>query len=183
MKQIAVVVPLKRFDLAKNRLRQGGEPNVTDLARQLASAVVQHCAPHHVIVVSESHEVSDFAHALGVEVIESDARDLNDAIQRAYAVLTNRFEQLMIVHGDLKYPAGLGTYQPDEGVTIVTDHHQRGTNVLALPTGVDFRFSYGSDSRRRHEAEAGRLGLSCRVVTQSPWAFDVDDPEDLTGPA
>lgn len=182
MRQLAVVVPLKRFDLAKNRLRQGGEANVTALAHQLATTVVQHCAPHHVIVVSESHEVSTFARALGVEVIESDARNLNDAVQRAYVVLTNRYEQLMIVHGDLKYPAGLGEFQPGEGVTIVTDHHQRGTNVLALPTGVDFRFSYGPDSRSRHESEASRLGLTCHVVTQSPWAFDVDDPRDLKGP-
>jgi 2-phospho-L-lactate guanylyltransferase len=179
MERIAVLVPLKRFDLAKNRLRRGGAPDVTALANQLATAVVQHLAPHHVIVASESREISEFARSLGVEVFESQARDLNDAVQRAYIAFANRFEQLMIVHGDLKHPAGLGDFQPEDAVTIITDHHQRGTNVLALPTGVDFRFSYGPDSRSRHESEAKRLGLTCLVVTDSPWAYDVDDPRDL----
>jgi 2-phospho-L-lactate guanylyltransferase len=179
MEHIAVLVPLKRFDLAKNRLRRGGESNVTALANQLATAVIEHLAPHHVIVASESREVSEFARSLGVEVFESQARDLNDAVQSAYAALANRFEQLMVVHGDLKHPAGLGAFQPEDAVTIITDHHQRGTNILALPTGVDFRFSYGPDSRRHHELEAKRLGLTCIVITDSPWAYDVDDPQDL----
>lgn len=179
MEHIAVLVPLKRFDLAKNRLRRAGESDVTALANRLATSVVQHLAPHHVIIASESREVSEFARSLGVEVFESEARDLNDAVQRAYVALADRFEQLMIVHGDLKHPAGLGAFQPDDAVTIITDHHQRGTNVLALPTGVGFRFSYGPDSRSRHEIEAQRLGLTCTVVTDSPWAYDVDDPEDM----
>lgn len=179
MKQIAVVVPLKRFDLAKNRLRQSDGFDVTALAHQLATSVIEHCAPHHVIVVTESREVSVFARTLDVEVFESHARDLNDAVQRVYVALTTRFEQLMVVHGDLRYPSGLGAFEPGDGVTIITDHHQRGTNVLALPTAVDFHFSYGPNSRSRHESEASRLGLPWRVITQSPWSFDVDEPQDL----
>ena len=179
MDQIAVVVPLKRFDLAKNRLRRSEGLDVTALAHQLATSVIQHSAPHHVIVVSESREVSEFARALGTEVFESRARDLNEAVQGACATLGDRFKQVMVVHGDLRYPSGLGSFFPDAGITIVTDHHQRGTNVLALPTGVDFKFSYGPDSRRRHESEADRLGLECRVITNSPWSFDVDEPHDL----
>ena len=183
MTHVAVVVPLKRFDLAKDRLRQGGAPGVTTLARELATAVVEHCAPHHVIIVSEAQQITDFARALDVEVFESEARDLNDAVQRAYKALSERFEQLIIVHGDLKHPTGLGAFQPGAGVTIVTDHHQRGTNVLALPTGLGFKFAYGPDSRRRHELEASRLGLPCLVLTDSPWAFDVDDLSDLESPS
>lgn len=183
MTHVAVVVPLKRFDLAKDRLRQGGASEVTTLARELATAVIEHCAPHPVIIASESREIADFARSLGVEIFASEARDLNDAVQRAYESLGERFEQLIIVHGDLKHPSGLGDFRPGAGVTIVTDHHQRGTNVLALPTGLGFKFSYGADSRRRHELEADRLGLSCLVVTDSPWAFDVDDPSDLESPS
>ena len=183
MAHVAVVIPLKQFDLAKERLRRGGTSQVTALARELATSVVEHCAPHHVIIASESEGVSEFARSLGVEVFESEARDLNDAVQRAYGSLERRFEQLIIVHGDLKYPSGLGSFQPGPGVTIVTDHHQLGTNVLALPTGLGFRFSYGPDSRHRHELEADRLNLPCLVLTDSPWAFDVDDPSDLQDPS
>ena len=175
-------MPLKRFALAKTRLREGGTLEVTALARDLATSVIEHSAPHHIIVASESLEISDFARSLGVEVFESRARDLNEAVQRVYEAIGERFEQLIIVHGDLKDPRGLGSFQPDAGVTIVTDHHRSGTNVLALPTRQPFRFSYGIDSRQRHELEARRLGLLCQVIENSPWAFDVDDPSDLIGP-
>ena len=181
MNNLAVVVPLKRFDVAKKRLRQGGAEQVTALARGLAEGVLLNCSPRHVIVLSESDEVSDFAREKGIEVFESGARGLNEAVQLAYEALGERFDQLIFVHGDLKHPEGLGTFDPGGGVTIITDHHRRGTNVLALPTRTEFRFFYGPDSKTLHEREAQRLGLACRVITDSPWALDVDEPGDLEG--
>jgi len=70
-------------------------------------------------------------------------------------------------------------FEPADGVTIVTDHHGTGTNVLTLPTGLDFHFSYGADSASAHHREAERLGCRVALVTDSPWRFDVDEPEDL----
>jgi 2-phospho-L-lactate guanylyltransferase len=161
------------------RLRRGGAVQVTRLARELAQGVIEACAPLPVIVLSESADVSLFARALGVEVLESGASGLNEAAQRAYEVLARRFDYVIVAHGDLRNPDGLGDFVPDEGVTIVTDHHGRGTNVLALPTRASFRFSYGPDSRQRHEREAQALGLDCRVILDSPWAYDIDEPSDL----
>lgn len=173
------VVPLKRFDLAKNRLRLGEVDGVTDLARDLATRVVRNCAPQRVIVLSESSEISNFARDLGVEVLESDAANLNEAVQNAYDHLGTRFERLIVVHGDLQNPVGLNEIEPPEGVTIVTDHHGRGTNVLVVPTGIDFHFRYGESSATAHEREATRLGVAWHLITDSPWRFDVDEPADL----
>ena len=175
----AFIVPLKRFDVAKDRLRQAGTADVDQLARELAIGVLDECAPRHVIVLSESDEVSRFARERNVEVLESRALDLNGAVQHAYQALGRRFERLVIVHGDLRRPLGLGRFEPAPGITIVTDDHARGTNVLVVPTGLDFRFAYGPDSALRHEHEALRLGVECHVVTDSPWRFDVDEPGDL----
>ena len=175
----AYVIPLKRFDLAKERLRVNNTASVTELAQQLATHVIANCAPRHTIVLSESDEISQFASAQGCEVLRSDATDLNDAVQRAYGALQSRFERLIIVHGDLRHPEGLGSFEPGEGITIVTDHHGLGTNVMALPTGLNFRFSYGANSASLHRREAERLGCPITVVTDSPWGFDVDEPEDL----
>jgi 2-phospho-L-lactate guanylyltransferase (CobY/MobA/RfbA family) len=111
--------------------------------------------------------------------LRTDATDLNDAVQRAYGALQSRFERLVIVHGDLRTPAGLGSFDPGPGVTIVTDHHGRGTNVMALPTGLDFHFAYGANSAELHRREAERVGARVTVVTDSPWRFDVDEPDDL----
>jgi 2-phospho-L-lactate guanylyltransferase len=176
------VVPLKRFDVAKERLRRGGVENVTGLAGELATAVIASCAQRQVIVLSESSDVTRFALDLGVEVLESDATTLNEAVQGAYERLRERFDRIIVVHGDLRDPDGLAEFQPGVGVTIVTDYLLRGTNVLVVPTGLDFHFHYGEDSAHKHHAEAERLGVLCQTVTDSPWRFDVDEPSDLTRP-
>jgi len=173
------VVPLKRFDLAKNRLRLGDVVGVSELARDLATRVIRSCLPQHVIVLSESSGITNFARSLGVEVLESSSANLNEAVQGAYDRLASRFERLVVVHGDLQDPSGLHEFDPADGVTIVTDHHARGTNVLALPTGINFHFHYGASSAIAHEREAMRLGLVTHLITDSPWRFDVDEPADL----
>ena len=179
MSEDVFVVPIKRFEVAKERLRTGGVPDVTNLARRLAAGVLAACAPRPVIVLSESPEVSNFALEHGVEVLESDASSLNDAVQRAYDQLGDRFDRLIVVHGDLREPEGLGDFQPFGDVTIITDRHRRGTNVLVVPTKHDFHFAYGPDSASQHGAEALRLGLRFSLSTSSPWRFDVDEPGDL----
>ena len=181
MADAVFVVPLKRFDVAKDRLRRGGVENVTGLASNLARAVIESCSPRQVIVLSESSDVTRFALDLGADVLESGATTLNEAVQGAYERLSERFDRIIVVHGDLRDPHGLGEFEPDAGVTIVTDHHLRGTNVLVVPTGLDFHFHYGDDSAEKHRAEAERLGVACRTVTDSPWRFDIDEPGDVTG--
>ncbi|HVA70269.1 MAG TPA: hypothetical protein VNF08_02970 [Acidimicrobiales bacterium] len=175
----AIVVPLKQFDLAKERLRRGSDMDVTELAKKLARAVILMSQPRHVIVLSEHPDVSNFASSTGAEVWRSRATNLNEAVQDAYRGLAGRFERLIIVHGDLRYPEGLGDFVPKPGITVVTDHLGQGTNVLVIPTGLDFHFAYGPQSRFRHVEQAKNLEVEYRVVTDSPWRFDVDQLSDL----
>jgi len=175
----AFLVPLKSFDRAKERLRVDPALDVSSLVATLAADVVRSCAPVPVIVVTESPDVAAFAERLGARVHLSDAVDLNDALQRAYRSLPKRYAHVCIVPGDLRHPSGLGGFDPADGVTLVTDHHGTGTNLLALPGGVDFHFSFGPNSAPRHRAEAERLGLPVRVIAGGPWTWDVDHPEDL----
>ncbi|MGA2433293.1 MAG: hypothetical protein ABSG09_07505 [Acidimicrobiales bacterium] len=179
MADVSILIPVKDFGIAKERLRLGGVRDVTELAQDLLTGVINASAPRHVVVLTESNHVSDFARRLGVEVFHSDSTNLNDAAALAYQAIAKRFGVVMFVHGDLANPYGLGLFEPDPGITIVTDHHQRGTNVLVLPTGLDFHFSYGPHSRALHEREARRLGIACRVVLESPWALDIDEIGDL----
>jgi 2-phospho-L-lactate guanylyltransferase len=179
--KIAFVIPLKEFDIAKDRLRRGGVLDVAQLAMNLARGVLESCAPQPVYVASESLEVNFFATEHGARVLSSSATSLNEAVQHAYQALSADFDVIIVAHGDLLQPAGLGEFLPQPGVTIVTDHHGQGTNVLALPTKLDFHFGYGPESRVHHQQEAERLGLEYRVIKDSPWSYDVDEPGDLTG--
>jgi 2-phospho-L-lactate guanylyltransferase (CobY/MobA/RfbA family) len=175
----AFLLPLKQFDLAKDRLRKDSTLNVNELAEQLARGVIESCGTRKVIVLSECSQITSFATELGIEVIESNSSGLNEAVSNAYGALTSRYEQLHVVHGDLKNPNGLRDFSPPAPITIVSDHHGSGTNILSLPTGLDFHFHYGVGSRMLHEQEAGRLGVGYLTVLDSPWGFDVDEPSDL----
>ena len=174
-----VLVPLKNFADAKSRLREVlGAGDVEALTMRLARTVLAALEPLETVVVCDDDQVADFATGCGVDVLRTPSRTLNGAVADAYYAM-GRYDQVIIVHGDLRSPEGLGRFRPGPGVTIVTDHHQRGTNVMALPTGLDFHFSYGANSAQLHQREAERLGVACTVTTDSPWRFDVDEPNDL----
>jgi 2-phospho-L-lactate guanylyltransferase len=174
-----VLVPLKNFADAKSRLREVlGDGDVEALTMRLARTVLAALEPLETVVVCDDDQVADFAAECGVGVLRTLSRTLNGAVADAYHAM-DRYDQVIIVHGDLRSPEGLGRFQPGPGVTIVTDHHQRGTNVMALPTGLDFHFSYGANSAQLHQDEAERLGVACTITTNSPWCFDLDEPHDL----
>ena len=177
-----VVVPLRSFDSAKSRLRDAGTTDVAGIAERLARAVLEHCAPLPVVVVCESDDIEQFAIANGASVLRSPNAGLNNAVSHAYDELTMLCERVSIVHGDLRFPEGLGRFEPPSTITIVADRHGTGTNILSLPTGLSFHFHYGQNSAIHHRREAERLGVNVATLTTSPWRFDVDVPEDLSIP-
>jgi len=176
----AFLLPLKPFTHAKSRLRVAGASDVDAIAYDLAMGVINELREAQVFIVSDDEAITTFAHEQHLAVITSPSPGLNESVQFAYGALDEKYDVVVVVHGDLRHPTGLKDFVPDDGVTIVTDVHERGTNILSLPTKTDFVFHYGEDSRQAHEAEAARLGLTCSVLVNSPWAFDVDELSDLT---
>lgn len=175
----AVVVPLKRFDRAKSRLRVNSDIDVSAVVEQLARGVVIASRPRPVVIVSEDQELAPFATSLGAELLLSSSTSLNEAVQAAYESLVGRFDQVVIAHGDLCFPERLGDFVCPPGISLYADHLGRGTNVMVVPVGLNFRFAYGPDSLHRHVEEARRLGIACHVDLASSWRFDVDEPDDL----
>ena len=174
-----VLLPLKQFDLAKERLRRAGTVDATAIARALATAVITACRPRRIVIVGENVQLERFAAEHGVEYFESAALELNGAVHNAYRRIASSGSRIFVVHGDLREPAGLGTFEPEDGVTVVTDHHGSGTPVLVLPGGMDFHFHYGPDSALLHRLEAQRLGVNVHVIGDSVWSRDVDEVNDL----
>ena len=176
-----VLVPVKAFHQAKKRLGPAlADAERIALVRAMASHVVSACAPLPVAVVCDDDEVARWATDLGAAVMWEPGQGLNGAVRAGVERLArDGAHWVTIAHGDLPRARGLGVLPPFEGVTLVPDRRDDGTNVLRLPAGCDFRFAYGPGSFRAHRAEAARLGLPVRVLRDPDLAYDVDWPADV----
>jgi 2-phospho-L-lactate guanylyltransferase len=177
----AVLVPVKSFALAKVRLAPALPPPArAALARTMAERVVRSAAGLPVAVVCDDREVADWARGLGALVIWTPGRGLNRAVQEGVAHLRDAGARHVIVAaGDLPLADDLRWLADHDGVTIVPDRRDDGTNVITVPTDRPFAFSYGPGSFARHRAEAERIGGPLRVVRASALTWDVDVPDDL----
>jgi 2-phospho-L-lactate guanylyltransferase len=174
-------VPVKSFAFAKLRLAAVmGADGRAELARELAARVLAAGRPLPVYVACDDGDVADFAVRAGAQVLWTPGRGLSGAVGAAVAHLASQGVELVTVaHADLPFVPPLADFATAGAVTLAPDRRHEGTNVLAVPAGAGFRFSYGPGSFARHCAEAERLGLAVRVVKDWRLATDVDHPSDV----
>ena len=179
----AVVIPIKAFEQAKDRLSSvlSAEQRIL-LARATALGVLESVRGASVFVVCDNPEVSQWATSYGATVVHQSQPGLNAAVQEGISA-AHQFERVMIVHSDLPLPSRLrellGSGVASNTVTIVPDRHRDGTNVLIIPSGVGFTCHYGAKSFEAHTAEATKLGLPLQIVEDDELALDIDTPDDL----
>ncbi len=181
---VAVLIPVKAFRDAKGRLAEALTPaERAELARSMATSVVRAAAPLPVWVVCDDDDVAAWAAEVGASVLWKPGRGLNGAVEEGVADLAGRGVATVIVaHADLPHAERLAHLAGTEGVTLVPDRHEDGTNVAVVPAAAGFVFAYGPGSFHHHAAEADRLGLPVRVVREPRLAWDVDRPDDLNAP-
>jgi 2-phospho-L-lactate/phosphoenolpyruvate guanylyltransferase len=181
-----VVIPVKAFGQAKNRLATALDPSErADLARSMATRVVRAAEPLPVTVVCDDEEVASWARSVGAEVGWTPGLDLSEAVSGTVRRLAREgVERVVVAHGDLPFASDLDllAWVAPYVVILVPDRHGRGTNVVSAPTAADFGFSYGAGSLERHRAEVERLGLVLRIVHSERLGWDVDEPADLEAP-
>jgi 2-phospho-L-lactate/phosphoenolpyruvate guanylyltransferase len=179
-----VLVPVKAFHEAKVRL----SPVLDDaaralLARLMADVVLAAAAPLPAAVVCDDQAVADWASAAGAEVLWTPGRGLNGAVEDGVAHLAAAgARRVVVAHADLPLAADLASVAEGEGVILVPDRRDDGTNVLSIPADAGFGFAYGPGSCARHAAEGRRLGLEVEVRRDDRLAWDVDVPDDLVHP-
>ena len=181
----AAVIPVKAFAAAKLRLAPALDPDARRrLARSMAEHVVGAAAPLPVTVVCDDDEVAAWAADLGVTVEWTPGLGLDGAVEAGVAAVARAgAARVLVAHADLPLAADLASVVGDDGVVIVPDRHDDGTNVIVVPAAAGFRFAYGPRSAARHRAEATRLGLSVHVVRDARLGWDVDRPDDLDLPS
>ena len=180
----AVLIPVKDFRQAKARLANVLAPHDRlRLARWTADRVVAAASPLPVFIACDDRDVANWAEAHGATVLWSPGRGLNAAVHDGIATLAaGGIEHVIVAHSDLPTPAPLANIVLSGGIVLVPDLRDDGTNVIAIPSRVGFQPSYGSQSFRRHLAQAVSLGRPVRVHRDIRLALDIDTPPDLAHP-
>jgi len=179
---IGVLVPVKAFADAKQRL--GGRLDASGrvrLAREMAAVVLAAAAPMPVWVVTDDDDVTVWAFDHGAQVVRQRRHGLSAAVNDAVDEIgASGIDRVVVAHADLPLATDLSAVVGIDGVTLVPDRHDDGTNVASIPTAAGFVFSYGPGSFRRHVTEAERIGLPVHVVRDHALGWDIDHPDDLT---
>lgn len=176
-----MLIPVKAFAEAKARLAPAlGDRERELLVREMAAGVLRAARPLPVSVVCDDVAVADWAVAHGASVVWTPSCGLNQAVAVGLAELAGRgATRVIVAHADLPLATHLSPVADFDGVTLVPDRFEDGTNVACVPTAAGFGFSYGPRSFSRHLAEARRLRLPLRVMHEPLLAWDVDVPGDL----
>lgn len=147
-----VVVPIKSFVDAKTRLASILSQSERErLAHQLATGVLQALSEFPTLIVCDDPDIAALARPLGAACLFTDEPGLNHAVTLARDTLAHHgVESIVIVHSDLVDPSDLARVVSEltdsskstmsGRAAIIPDRHQSGTNVLMVPTSIDFRF-------------------------------------------
>lgn len=168
--------------MAKGRLAETlTPPQRAQLAQDCAGTVVNAASPFPVYVACSDSDVAHWATTQGAEIIHCDTPGLDAAIATARAVLvTAGFDHVIVAHADLPL-ADTFTHIAREGqVTMVTDRHRDGTNVLSFPLRSDFYTAYGPGSLDNHIHIAESAALPWAIISDASLELDLDTADDLS---
>jgi len=185
------VLPVKRFDAAKQRLAAGiAEDRRRELAAAMVADVLDAIAEarsiERLIVVSGDPIAQELAAKAGAEVVP----DPEDAghVQAAQAGIARAeaegAERVALLAGDcpLLDPRELDrllTGVPGSYVGIVPDRHGTGTNALLLSPPGAIVPAFGEGSRQRHVDAARAAGIPFGIEELPSIELDLDTPADV----
>jgi 2-phospho-L-lactate/phosphoenolpyruvate guanylyltransferase len=185
------VLPVKRFDAAKQRLAAGiNEERRRELAAAMVADVLDAIGEarsiERLIVVTGDPIAQELAAKAGAEVV-ADPEDAGH-IQAAQAGIARAeaegAERVALLAGDcpLLDPRELDrllTGVPGNYVGIVPDRHGTGTNALLLSPPSAIVPAFGEGSRQRHVEAAREAGVPFGIEELPSIELDLDTPGDV----
>jgi 2-phospho-L-lactate/phosphoenolpyruvate guanylyltransferase len=185
------ILPIKRFNEAKQRLVPGVSPGLRLLLVQamlsdVLVALRRATAAEATLAVTADDNAQRIAGAYGALLLSDDGGGHNGAAAKGVQYAVQRgFERAVLVPGDCpaldpaEVDALLERPAPERSAVIVPDRHGTGTNALLLSPPDVLEPSFGPGSCRRHIESAAAAGVPCEVAAVCTLALDVDTPEDL----
>jgi 2-phospho-L-lactate guanylyltransferase len=182
---IAAVVPFKKLETTKSRLR----PAVGDATGRLTLAMLGDVLSallgvpelSRVVVVTPDRDIAEVAREAGADALVRPDPGLNAAIDGAAAEL--RARTLLTVLGDVpgarcEELSQLLAAAPAHGVALAPSR-DGGTSALVRTPPDVIAGCFGPESARRHEDAAAEAGVDFRALPLPSLAIDVDEAADL----
>jgi 2-phospho-L-lactate guanylyltransferase len=189
-----IIVPIKRFDSAKQRLVGHFSPaRRYRLAEAMAETILVELSKvgglDEVFIATSEPGIASMVRRFGFELIpDPGSAGLNDAIANALEhVVSTGNEDVGIVFSDLplftaaEFEKVLTRHRGGSGgkMTIVTDRRNDGTNVLLCRPARCVKPVYGEGSADRYRSEAAKAGLAFDSVIDASLSLDLDGTEDI----
>lgn len=180
-KQHIIIIPIRSFSTGKSRLSSVlSQQQRSELMKYCANSVISATGDIPTIVISSDPQVQSFALERGKFCLPDPGSNLNQIINSLYgAAFEFGITHLTVAHGDLPLARDLTWLKKDLSAVIVPDRHRSGTNVLSIPTGTKFIFSYGIGSLEKHIQQARLSDMEVSLVEDPNLMIDIDLPEDL----
>jgi 2-phospho-L-lactate guanylyltransferase len=168
--------------MAKGRLADTLTPaQREELARTCAETVVRAASPLPVHIVCSDDSVANWAVSLGAHVVHCATPGLDVAVTAGRdAIAALGFDHIIVAHADLPLAEELAHVAKEGLVTMVTDRHNDGTNVLSFPLASAFTTAYGPGSLDNHIRTAESLRLRYEVINDESLSLDLDTADDLS---
>jgi 2-phospho-L-lactate guanylyltransferase len=179
----AVLIPLRSLREGKLRLSDDYDAQQrAHLIATMANLVLLSAHDLDVLVVHDDSAVDRWASERGAATFRPTAPGLNRAVAEGRDHLRARgYARVIVAHADLPLADDIRRVDPGFGIALVPDRHGDGTNVLCVPTVLDFTFAYGPGSFQSHRDISRRLGVEPAIIEDPAFAWDVDHPDDLRG--
>ncbi len=187
----AAILPVKRFDQAKQRLGEalGASTRVALAAAMFGDVLAQierAACLDEILVVSGEPAVHSLAAEAGATLIDDQAeKGQSQATLAGLArAAAKGYDRALLVPGDcpLVDPAELDLLvrgSADHDVVVVPDRHDQGTNALLLDPSGPFEPKFGPGSLARHLEHAQDKRLRHIVTTVPSLGLDIDTGADL----
>lgn len=185
------VLPVKRFDAAKQRLAGGVDAErrrdlVAAMVADVLEAIGRARSVERTIVVTGEPLAQELAADAGAVVVPdpADAGHVEAALAGIARAEADGAACVVLLPGDcpLLDPRELDrllTGVPESFVGIVPDRHGEGTNALVLAPPSAIVPSFGEGSRARHVEAARAAGVAYEVEDVPSLGLDLDTPADV----
>lgn len=196
MPSTCVLIPVKRFALAKSRFAATLGPHERRLlAATMVRRVLDSVAPVEpsaavswsAAVVTDEPEVIELANQRGIAILaEPRARTLEAALAAGIETLTRLgFERLAFIPGDVPQIATADVRElvdaPDANtVRLVAAKRDGALNAVSWPAHHALALEFGAGSAARVAQGVERAGLVVEWLTAPRIALDIDVPQDLS---